>query len=111
MRLGRLLKWDPTKEEFIDDKEAKLLVNLSRDARFGFDHTRGREQNVFEVELATLVFEPLVRVLQVDHAVDRECLRQRAALRRILVDRQAGGLAPLDLCRGIPQRSRVEFEP
>jgi len=35
MRLGRPLKWDPTKEEFIDDKEANTW--LKREQRKGFE--------------------------------------------------------------------------
>jgi len=35
MRLGRPLKWDPTQEEFIDDKEANTW--LKRDPRKGFE--------------------------------------------------------------------------
>jgi myo-inositol 2-dehydrogenase / D-chiro-inositol 1-dehydrogenase len=35
MRLGRPLKWDPTQEEFIDDKEANTW--LKRDQRKGFE--------------------------------------------------------------------------
>lgn len=35
MRLGRPLKWEPTKEEFIDDKEASTW--LKREQRKGFE--------------------------------------------------------------------------
>ena len=35
MRLGRPLKWDPTHEEFIDDKEANTW--LKREQRKGFE--------------------------------------------------------------------------
>ena len=35
MRLGRPLKWDPVKEEFIDDKEANTW--LKREQRQGFE--------------------------------------------------------------------------
>jgi hypothetical protein len=37
MRLGRPLKWDPTKEAFIDDREADTW--LKREQRKGFETT------------------------------------------------------------------------
>ena len=37
MRLGRSLKWDPVKEEFIDDKEANTW--LKREQRKGYEVT------------------------------------------------------------------------
>jgi hypothetical protein len=35
MRLGRPLKWDPTKEQFVGDAEANKL--LSREQRSGYE--------------------------------------------------------------------------
>ena len=37
MRLGRPLKWNPTKEEFVDDEEANSF--LRREQREGFEVT------------------------------------------------------------------------
>ncbi len=92
----------------VDGVEAVLLVHLLGDPRLRLDHAGGREQHILEVELAALVFDVFVGLLQVDHLLHGEHGRQRPVARRVLLDRQARDLAPLDLGRSVAQSRRVD---
>jgi hypothetical protein len=41
MKLGRKVKWDPKKEDFIDDKEASAMLSRPQRAKYGTNHVKG----------------------------------------------------------------------
>ncbi len=97
----------------VDDEEAVLLAHLLRDPRLDLEHAGGGEQDVLEVELTPVVFHALVGSVQIERLLGRE--RRRQASRRqlfgILLHRETGDLAPLDLARDVAEGRRVEPQP
>lgn len=41
MKLGRKVKWDPKKEQFINDKEATAMLSRPQRAKYGTNHVKG----------------------------------------------------------------------